>query len=332
MKTKTSSNQDFILASYSFDAKGESASIENSEESAKKLNSKKLSWVHIDGNNKDAKEWLAQSVKYLDYLIVDELFSAETRPRIVEFEDGILLNLRTVNSTNLTRNSEVTSIRLWVDENRIISVQKKGFKPAINLMNDIEAGKKIRNSGEFLYNLISESMELSNSNILSLDAKLDDIDDAIASNKCSEEIRDSLATVRKQAVVFRRYMVAQKEVFLHLQSSDYKWFDDWAIRHFQENYNKLCRIIDELDEIKEQAAITNQELINSTAERLNKSAFKISLIASIFLPLGFIASLLGMNVGGIPLSSHGSGFYIISYFMIVIFGSLYLVLRNKNNL
>ena len=57
--------------------------------------------------------------------------------------------------------------------------------------------------------------------------------------------------------------------------------------------------------------------------------FKISLIASIFMPLGFIAGLFGMNVGGIPGNEDPDGFYITLFFMVAALGLALLLLKRK---
>lgn len=333
MKLKSENQNDFILSNYSFDSLGNSISVDL-KNAAAKLNNKKLNWIHLDGSDKDSKVWVEENAKFLDNLIIDELFANETRPRIIEFNDGMLIILRSVNSLeSKSKNYEdMSSIRIWLDENRIISVQKRNFMPVVNLMNSIEVGAKIKNSGDFLYVLLNEIMLLCGKAIINFDENLDKIEKRIEKNKLDNKLIDFLSTLRKQAAVFKRYMIPQKDVLSFLQTTEYQWIEPLAIRHFQENFNRTCHLIEEIDEIKERSKIIHEEIRDNFAQKNNVSTFKLSLIASVFLPLGVVASLFGMNVGGIPFFEHQSGFYIISYFMAVIFGALYLILRNKNNI
>ena len=55
-------------------------------------------------------------------------------------------------------------------------------------------------------------------------------------------------------------------------------------------------MIDELDAVRERAHIINDEVTN----QLNKNMYALSVIAAIFLPLGFLTGLLGINIAGIP--------------------------------
>ena len=83
---------------------------------AKVIKDEKLAWVHLDGNNPQSREWLKNEIKYLDHIIVDALLAEETRPRILDFDEGAMMILRGV---NLNENSvpEITT-RFWVCNTR----------------------------------------------------------------------------------------------------------------------------------------------------------------------------------------------------------------------
>ena len=50
------------------------------------------------------------------------------------------------------------------------------------------------------------------------------------------------------------------------------------------------------------------ELTNRLSEQMNRTMYLLTIVASIFLPLGFITGLLGVNVGGIPGTEEPMGF------------------------
>ena len=52
------------------------------------------------------------------------------------------------------------------------------------------------------------------------------------------------------------------------------------------------------------------ELSNALAERMNRNMYVLSVVAAIFLPLGFLTGLLGINVGGIPGADQPLAFWI----------------------
>ena len=83
------------------------------------------------------------------------------------------------------------------------------------------------------------------------------------------------------------------------------------MRYFQENQERLTRYLEELDSVRERAQIIKEEYTNMLSDRMNRNTYALSLIAGIFLPLGFLTGLLGINVGGLPGVDNPMAFWIV---------------------
>ncbi len=320
--------QSHIFFSYAFDKDGKGHKLRN-EEVAKEVKSEGLAWVHLDGANKNSKTWLEKEVSYLDHLIIDALLAEETRPRIMEFEHGILVILRGVNLNANSQVDDMVSIRMWIDAERIISIQKRNFNAAFDIAKKIELGKTIKNPGEFLYNLIHEVLMLTAPSITTLNEAMDDVEEKVLETNHDDDLRENIIQIRKRATIFKRYFMPQKDILSRLKTNESEWINDWARRHFQENHDQISRIIEDLDEVRERSQIVHDELSNAIADRLNKNMFKVTLIASIFMPLSFITGLFGMNVKGIPWSEHPQGFFISFAMMSFLLGASILIMKGK---
>lgn len=49
---------------------------------------------------------------------------------------------------------------------------------------------------------------------------------------------------------------------------------------------------------------------------MNNRMFVLSIVAAVFLPLGFLTGLLGINVGGIPGADYEAAFYIFTVILV----------------
>ena len=94
MEDRTISNP--IIYAYRFDGNGTGTALQEQEIEAS-LHASALTWVHLDAKQDGCRAWLSTQVETMDSLIVDALLAEETRPRILEFEQGVLLILRGVN-------------------------------------------------------------------------------------------------------------------------------------------------------------------------------------------------------------------------------------------
>ena len=89
------------------------------------------------------------------------------------------------------------------------------------------------------------------------------------------------------------------------------------------------RHLEDLDAIRERAAVTQEELQSRLAEQQNIRMYVLSIVAAIFLPLGFLTGLLGINVGGIPGSDNPSAFVIFVLILASLLALQVLYFRKK---
>ena len=273
--------------------------------------------MHLDINEASSKKWADAELAFLDPLTLDALFAEETRPRILEFDTGTLLILRGVNLNADAEPEDMVSIRLWIDSSRIISVRKRRLKAVTDLRERIEAGVGPHNAGDFITQLTSRLFERMEPVFTELDELLDDAEERVM-EAADTKYRSQITDIRKQAIVFRRYIAPQRDVIAALRVSDPPWLSELHKRRLQESLDRVIRYIEDIDTIRERAQIVKDELTNALSDKMNKNLYLLSVIAAVFLPLGFLTGLLGINVGGVPGVDDPSAFWVFSGFLLVV--------------
>lgn len=277
----------------------------------KKLESKNLLWIHMDADHPKTPKWLEAQINHLDPFIRDALIADETRPRMTQIGDGLLLILRGVNLNENAAPEDMVSIRLWVNKLRIISVQKRNLKAVNDIVQKIEKGKGPKNSGEFIAMLTSRLFARMEPSLSELDDAIDGIEEKILET-AANDLREDIIQIRKQAIMFRRYMSPQRDAVSQLRNANLSWLNKTEQRHLLESYNHITRYVEDLDALRERAQIIKDELANILADKLNKNMYLLSVIVAIFLPLGFLTGLFGVNLGGMPGVENHNAFEIFS--------------------
>lgn len=273
--------------------------------------------MHLDINEASSKKWADAELTFLDPLTLDALFAEETRPRILEFDTGTLLILRGVNLNADAEPEDMVSTRLWIDSSKIISVRKRRLKAVTDLRERIEAGVGPHNAGDFITQLTSRLFERMEPVFTELDELLDDAEERVM-EAADTKYRSQITDIRKQAIVFRRYIAPQRDVIAALRVSDMPWLSELHKRRLQESLDRVIRYIEDIDSIRERAQIVKDELTNALSDKMNKNLYLLSVIAAVFLPLGFLTGLLGINVGGVPGVDDPSAFWVFSGFLSVV--------------
>lgn len=299
-----------ILFAYALDGKGGGTRLV-ADAVCEELRNEGLAWVHLDREHPKTREWLQREITYLDPLILDALLAEETRPRMLEFEQGILLILRGVNLNENAEPHDMISVRVWIDPLRIITVRRKRLTSVRDIREHIDEKKGPRNAGDFLWMLVARLFERMEPMFDDLGDIIDMLEDAVMENP-DNRLRENIIEVRQRAITLRRYIAPQKEVIASLRLSPQKWISPMHRRHLQESYDHILRYTEDLDNVRERAQVIKDELTNVLTARLTKNTYVLSVITSIFIPLTFVTGLLGMNVAGIPVAEHINAFWIVT--------------------
>ena len=81
-------------------------------------------------------------------------------------------------------------------------------------------------------------------------------------------------------------------------------------RDVREVIARLHRYLGDLDVSKESAILIQDDIDSRAASQSNKTMYLLSIVAAIFLPMGFLTGLLGINVGGMPGVDNSHAFTI----------------------
>ena len=274
-----------------------------------------LLWIHLDYSSQNVQEWLFGK-SGLEEVISDALTEEDSRPRCTPFQEGLLLGLRGVNLNPGADPEDMVGIRIWFEKDRIISTRKRKILSISDIRAAIEQGTGPESLGDFLVQLAGRMMERMRHVIDDLEDAVADVEDQVLTSE-SRQLRTELAALRRQAISLRRYLSPQREALSRLLTEKIAWLDESDRIRLREVYDQLTRHIEDLDEARDRAAVTQEQLINSLSEQMNNKMYILSIVAAIFLPLGFLTGLLGINVGGIPGADSKLGF---SVFVILLVG------------
>ena len=132
----------------------------------------------------------------------------------------------------------------------------------------------------------------------------------------------AVAQLRAQAISYRRFLAPQRQASERLMALSGEWLEADDRLHFQEAADRYARMVEELESVRERAALTHEALTDLRAEHMNKQALILAIVALVFLPLTFITGLLGMNVEGIPFAREPWAFWGVVAFCVLTGGAM----------
>lgn len=117
-----------------------------------------LLWINLDYAAKEAHDWIKDQSQ-LEPIIIGSLLAEHSSPRCFLTSEGVQLNLRGVNFTPDSETEDMVSIRIWINKNRIISIQRHHLFSIDKLIHHIEQGLGPCTAGEFIIDITTEILE-----------------------------------------------------------------------------------------------------------------------------------------------------------------------------
>ncbi|MDH3349077.1 MAG: zinc transporter ZntB [Desulfobulbaceae bacterium] len=277
-------------------------------------------WLHFDYALDVAIDWINDQSEIND-VAKEYLLAEDTRPRVAHIKNSLLVSLRGINLNPGSDPEDMIAVRLWADQYRVISTTRRNLLSISEIAGGMEEDGEPANSSLFIVELISRIVDRMDDNINGIEERLADCEEQVI-GLGSTSLRKQLSEIRRESLALRRYLAPQREALSRLCNEKIPWMGTNSIYRLREVADQQIRYIEELDSIRDRAMIIHEELVSSLSEQMNARMYVLSLVTVIFLPLGFLTGLFGVNVGGIPGAENKAAFY----FFVGILTGLALVL------
>lgn len=285
-------------------------------------------WLHLDYKTEQAQQWFSDKSE-LEPIVIEALLAEDTRPRCTPYPGGLLVILRGVNLNPGANPDDMISVRLWIEKSRIISIRHRKVMAVDDIKKATESGNGPIDAGDFLVQLAKGLSYRIGDVLTQVDDAVDALEDEVIEQGTYEQ-RSKLSALRRQIIRLRRHLAPQREVMTRLQTEKIPFLSDINRIHLRETTEHVARYVEDLDSAKDRASVCQEELENRMAAQTNKTLYILSIITAIFLPLGLITGLLGINVGGIPGSENPLAFIFVCLLLIVIVVGQVMIFRKKS--
>lgn len=270
-------------------------------------------WLHVEGIADDQRIDLP---RYVPAMAANALLATETRPRCNEIDEAALINLRGTGGEEVVGGDDLVSIRVWVEGRRVTSVSRRRLAAITKVEAAMHAGRLV-DGGNFV-------AALAQAISAQLDPAVADLGDAL--DECEGEIdegniydlRRRIARLRSQAIALRRFVAPDRDAMNAMTQLPFGWISKDDRLQLREAADRFARMAEELEAVRERAALLHEQLTDMRAEMIDRRSLAIAVVAFIFLPLTFVTGLLGMNVEGIPFAAHPWAFWGVAGLCVMI--------------
>jgi len=285
-------------------------------------------WLHFNLTDAGAEPWIESHLP-----VVPEFFQAlregSRSTRIEDANDTLVAVVNDVAFEFSFDPSEIETLWLNVGPRMAISARVHPLRSIDRLRHSVRQGCRFESSVAFLNHLMHDQGDVLIRIVREATLQVDEVEDSLLQGRLKDK-RADLGKLRRVLVRLQRLLAPEPGALFRLLRQPPPWLTSKDLEELRQATEEFSLIIRDMVELQERIKLLQEEIAAQVGEQTNRSVFTLTVVTVLALPINIVAGLLGMNVGGIPLSQSPHGFWMI-VILIVTFTVLagWFAFRNK---
>ena len=261
-----------------------------------------ITWVIVDGL-KDVSIIDAIGQHFgIHVLVLEDILNTHQRPKFEEFDGYLYIVIKAISLGNDDFNVEYEQISLLILNNFVFTFMEKPdalFDPILNRLDNDKS--QIRNLGPdylayiIMDTVVDEYFALQDA----FDELIESVEDKLLSDPSSETL-SIIQKIKRELIFLRRTVSPLRELLAAIQRSESPLLNEKTRRYFGDIYDHAIRIIEAIESYRDLIAGMLDIYLSSVSNKMNETMKILTVFASIFIPLTFIAGVYGMNFEYMP--------------------------------
>ncbi len=311
------------MIAYGFNGKGQGKNL-GGDSPLKKGQGSGFNWYYL--HRDDALTMGRLGELELDGFVKEALMAEDTRPRFSVHGKGAILILRGVNLNEGAEPDDMVSLRFWIEKNLVIGIWLRRAFAVRDVMASIDRGNVTPSPSDLMCKIAFRLADRAEPIIANLSDIMDDLEEQGETGSYSKT-QKALVEVRQSSNALRRFMVPQRDALTTFAIEDFDWLATSEQSRLREAAERITRLGEELESVRERAMIAHDQILSERSDKMNRTMLVLTILSSIFMPLGLLTGLLGINVGGIPGTDNPNAFWIVCGFLLILGCVLWLLVR-----
>jgi magnesium transporter len=288
-----------------------------------------VTWVHIDGLQDVRLLEQMGNVFGLHPLTLEDILNTEQRPKSEDHGDYLYVVLKCFHENGGALVPEQVSIVLGT--NWLISLQEKEGNLLDPVRDRLRNGKgRLRKSGvDYLAHAILDGIVDSYFVILdNLGERIEDLEEVLVGRPSPETLL-TIQTLKREMLLLRKSVWPLREMIGSLARSDSPLIREPSVIYFRDVYDHAVQVIDTIENYRDMLSGMLDIYLSTISNRMNEIMKVLTIIATVFMPLTFLAGVYGMNFKVMPELEWSWGYFALWGVMIVIAIFMLIYFRRK---
>jgi magnesium transporter len=290
-----------------------------------------VTWINIDGLHEvDIIQKLGDRFG-LHPLILEDIVNTGQRPKMEDLEDYLFLIIKMLTYDDEEMLVKAEQFSLVLGPNYVISFQEEVGDVFEQVRERLRKGKgRIRKRGAdyLLYALIDAIVDNYFVVLERIAEQVESLEDRIMTDP-SNDLLQKIHHLKRELIFLRKSVWPLREAISALERSESDIVEDKTAIYLRDVYEHTIQVVDTIETFRDMVSGMLDVYLSSVSNRMNEVMKVLTIIATIFIPMTFLAGIYGMNFKNMPELEWKLGYPILWCIIIVVGLILVLYFKRK---
>lgn len=265
-------------------------------------------------------------------LALEDIADTTQRPKLDEFPAGILISLRALHFDQENRKMSYEQVAIYLGDAFLISFQESETDLFADIRQRIreEKGRVRKKGADYLaYALMDVVTDRYYLVIDEVEIAIEQIEAAILQD-ADRELKGQIHDLKQEMLLARRSIAPLREVVGGFDRLANNLVTEDTLVYLRDLRDHVVQVTDMVETYRDMLNSLHDLYLSELSFKMNNVMQVLTIISTIFIPLGFFTGLYGMNFEYIPeLTWHNGYFYLLSIMGVMVLGMLWYFQRKK---
>jgi magnesium transporter len=309
----------------------EEKEVEKIEECFTDKDKPTVTWINVDGLQEVGIIEKVGAHFGIHPLVLEDILHTGQRPKVEDLGDYIFIVLKMLYHDDQEDEMLGEQVSLLLGQNCVISFQEREgdiFNPIRERIRNSKG--RIRRAGaDYLaYALVDAIVDHYFVILEKMGEKIESLEEELVTNPTPETLQ-IIHKLKRNLIFLRKSVWPLREVINALERGESPLITEPTGIYLRDVYDHSIQVIDTIETFRDMVSGMLDIYLSSLSNRMNEVMKVLTIIATIFIPLTFIAGIYGMNFKFMPELEWHWGYPTALIVMLLIVGSMFIYFRRK---
>lgn len=281
----------------------EEQEIESVDDILKYKDSNTVTWVIIEGLTNVTIVERIGAIFGIHNLVLEDILNTHQRPKFEEYDDHLYIVLKSLLTENERFTVAYEQISLLVLKNFVFVFKEKTddlFKPVQQRLKTSKGRLRSLGSDYLTYAILDTIVDQNFIIIDSLDDAITSVEDSLLTSEPTQDTLHTIQMLKREIISIRRNVSPIRELMSGMLRSESDLINEKTHIYLRDVSDHAIRVIESIELYREILTGLLDIYISSVSNKMNEVMKVLTVFASIFIPLTFLAGIYGMNFEYMP--------------------------------